>query len=369
MRREAQSQPAAGDWKRRLEDGLYETGLLRAFHGLSRRYELVSDGKSGGRVRRVRRAKFVVLGYHRVGTDGVPFYSTLSQQTFAEQMRYITRHYRVLSVRQMAEELTKPDSQGQGIVVTFDDGYLGTFTQALPILQTYKVPATVYLTAGAVETGEISWYDRIFLGLQRVTPQLTLMLERSRTFHLHDHATRIEAATEIVTYLRSMPDERRKEWCRDFEKKIPLSADDLRDAMMTWDEVRLMHRSGISFGAHTMTHPVAGRMAPDALRSEIAESQRLIEERLQSRVDEFAFPFGKPRDCGMSGTPILRELGFRTALTTIVGVNEPGADLFRLRRIVVSNETSIARFALQLNRLFFHPVDEERSAVPDVANA
>ena len=77
MRREAQSHATNGHWKRRLEDGLYGSGLLRAFHGLSRRYELVSDGKTSGRVRRVRKAKFVVLGYHRVGTDGVPFYCTL----------------------------------------------------------------------------------------------------------------------------------------------------------------------------------------------------------------------------------------------------------------------------------------------------
>ena len=60
---------------------------------------------------------------------------------------------------------------------------------------------------------------------------------------------------------------------------------------------------------------------------------------------------------------LLAELGFRTALTTIVGVNRPGADLFRLRRLVIGNDPSISMFAFMLQRLFFHPVDEELSAL------
>ena len=125
-----------------------------------------------------------------------------------------------------------------------------------------QVPATVYLTAGAIETGEISWYDRIFLGLQHAASQLNVILDRPRTLQLRDSATRIEAATEIVTYLRTIPDERAARVVPRISKgRFRCRADDLRGAMMTWDEVREMHRAGISFGAHTMTHPVAGRMA------------------------------------------------------------------------------------------------------------
>jgi peptidoglycan/xylan/chitin deacetylase (PgdA/CDA1 family) len=370
LRVDRQCQPRTADWRQLVAEGLYRTGLLRALQGISQRYELTADDPLGRRFRRVQKAKYVVLGYHRVGTEGVPLFCSLPQSVFAAQMEYVRQHFRVLSVRQMAEELAAPEPPGQAVVVTFDDGYLGTFTEAFPVLQAYNIPATVYLTAGAVESGEISWYDRIFLGFfKHAGSSLQVMLDKPRTFILHGSACRIDAATEVVMYLRSIPDNERRNWCSRFEQIVPLLGDELRGSMMSWDQIRLMQRAGFSFGAHTMTHPVASRLAPEALRNEVAESKWLIEQRLSSPIDEFAFPFGKPRDCGAIGSAELKELGFRTALTTIIGVNKPGTDMFRLRRLVIGNDTSIARFALTLHQLFFHSVDEELSGHPRPTDA
>jgi len=101
---------------------------------------------------------------------------------------------------------------------------------------------------------------------------------------------------------------------------------------------------------------------PGRMRDEIAGSKNLIEERLNEGVHEFAFPFGKSRDCGTAAQELLKELGFINAVTTMVGMNRPGGNLYRLRRVVVGNDTSIASFALNLHRLFFCPWDEELSA-------
>ena len=345
-----------------ITEGLYQSGALRAFHGFSQRYELETDARDSRRLRRVRGAKYVILGYHRVGSGGVPFYCTLQQKVFAEQMQYIKRYYRVLSVKQMAEELKDAGARGQAVVVTFDDGYVGTFTEAFPLLQKYDIPATVYLTAGAIETGEIAWYDRIFLRFQRAGSYLRVALDTPREFHLTSYAARIDAAAEVVTYLRSVSDEQRLRWCAKFEQAIPLGAEDLRGAMMSWRQVRVMHKAGVSFGAHTMTHPVASRLRPEVLRQEVCESKRLIEDRIAGSVADFAFPFGKPQDCGTVGAPFLQPLGFRTALTTIVGVNTSGADAFRLRRMNIGGDCTVATFALALQSLFFSSWDEEAVA-------
>jgi peptidoglycan/xylan/chitin deacetylase (PgdA/CDA1 family) len=361
MHREAEPQPASRGGKQALIEGLYRSGLLRVFCALSHRYELHSDSGSRGLLRRVRSPKYVVLGYHRVGINGVPLYCTLPQKTFAEQMGYIARNYRVLSVQQMITELENPDAPGQAVVVTFDDGYLGTYTEAFPVLQEYNIPATVYLTASAIESGEALWYDRIFLQLQKASSELSLMLDSPRTYRLTTYSRRLEAATDVITYLRLLPDSERQAWCSQFDRLIPLAAAETGRAMMNWEQVRAMQRAGVCFGAHTMTHPVVSRLEPEVMEHEIGESKSLIEQRIGEAVEHFAYPFGKVRDCGTGGTQPLKRMGFRTAVTTIVGVNQPGADPFRLRRRVVGNDTSIANFAIQLQRLFFHPVDEEFS--------
>ena len=336
--------------------GLYQTGLLRAFQSVSRHCELAPDSGVGERFRRVRKPKYVVLGYHSVGVHGQPLYCRLPKRVFAEQMRYIRRHYRVVSLQQMVKELHDPCTQEQSVVVTFDDGYLGTYTDAFPVLKEYGIPATVYLIAGSVESNELAWYDQIFARFQHATTEVSVTLDTQQNFRLTDFASRVDAAMTVVRYLLTLPDEKRQQWCRSFEEAVSLRSDDLRGVMMNWDQVREMHYAGIVFGSHTMTHPVLSRLTPDAVQREVAESKCLIESRLDAVVEDFSFPFG---DCGAIGATGLSALGLRTAVTTILGVNEPGADRFRLRRMMQGEELSVAMFACRLQQLFFCPPDEE----------
>ncbi len=346
------------DWRHLLANGLYKSGALGAFRRLSRYWE-VSFSDGGERLRKVQRSKYVVLGYHNVGSRGLPLYSRLPKPVFAEQMRYIRQNYRILSLRQMLAELANPAAQDQGVVVTFDDGYVGTYCEAFPVLKEYGIPASVYLTAGAIESGKVPWYDRIFLQIQRGPAELTVHLDTEKILRLTTFASRVDAATEIVLYLRTRQDEERRIWCKWLDEQIPLPEAELQGAMMNWEQIREMLGAGISFGCHTMTHPVLSRLTPDSVQREVADSKLLIEKRLNIEVEDFAFPFGKVRDCGTVGAKELAQLGIKTAMTTIVGVNEPGANPFRLRRMVQGDEPSIAMFAYRLQRLFFRPEDEE----------
>jgi peptidoglycan/xylan/chitin deacetylase (PgdA/CDA1 family) len=366
---EPEKLPAAGDWRHLIAAGLYQTGLLRALQAVSRHCELVSGNGGGERLRRVKQPKYAVLGYHSVGSHSLPLYCRLPKRVFAEQMRYIQRNYRVISLRQMVDELHDPKPQEQSVVVTFDDGYLGTYLDAFPVLKEYAIPATVYLITASIESGEAAWYDRIFLRFQRATSEVTVTLETRKTFRLTGLVSRVEAATAVVSFLRTLPDEERQRWCESLAEAMPLPAEDLRGSMMNWDQVREMQAAGISFGCHTMTHPVLSRLTPDAVQREVAESKWLIEQQLGVQVDDFAFPFGKPSDCGAVGASALSALGLRTAMTTIVGVNEPGADRFRLRRMVQGDELSLAMFAYRLQRLFFRPGHEEETALAGRAAA
>ena len=63
--------------------------------------------------------------------------------------------------------------------------------------------------------------------------------------------------------------------------------------MLSWDEIREMQRSGIAFGAHTLTHPDLTRLPADAAAREICESKARIADALGADVDLFAYPYGR----------------------------------------------------------------------------
>jgi len=327
-------------WRDLAVEGLFRTGGVSLIGKLARK-------------RRVPVPRLAILCYHRIGTGGVPFYSQLAAENFEAQMYYLRKNYRVLSLDQLIQEMKQPTNLEPAVAVTFDDGYRGLFAEAFPILTAHQIPATIFLTVGAIETGEVAWYDRIFLALQ-VAPGNTfdIELDQPRHFDLDSSASRMQAAAEIISCLRAFSPERRKKCCLDLENRIPLPEDQLRGRMLTWDQIRVMHHGGISFGAHTMTHPVVSRLSPVEMEWEILESKRILENRLSAPVRHFAFPFGKQEECGDAAVSLLAGNGFASAATTEWGLNSVGTNPLQLRRVQIGEMGSLAMFAFQLNRLF-----------------
>ena len=341
-------------WRDLVAAGLYHSGVLRVMDKVSHHYELSLDkpGKISA-MHRARGPKFAILSYHRIGTQGIPLFTGLPPKIFELQMRFLRKHYNVVSLDEMCDEMERPTKDGNFVAVTFDDGYRDLYPQALPALKKYQIPATVFVVVSSIETGHVPWYDKIFLSLKSFDGnELTLFLDHHRTFRLDSYRARIQAATEIIGYLRSISDLPRQEFCRDFEKQFPVPSEALADRMLTWDQIRTMSREGVSFGSHTMTHPAVSRLTEAQREFEIGESKSLLEKRLGYTVQHFAFPFGKSEDCGTAALSLLIRHGYRSAATTLEGINSPGDDPYGLCRVQFGEERSLPMFAFRLSRLF-----------------
>jgi len=300
---------------------------------------------------------------------GIPLFSDFPPELFEAEIRFLRKNYKVVSLDGLCEEMEKPTRNEHAVAVTFDDGYRDLYTYALATLQKYQIPATIFLPVVSIETGQVPWYDRIFLTL-KVFPRdvLEIVLERPRRFRLATRLARLNAATDIIQYLRTLPDALRKVHCENLEKQVALPSEELKDRMLTWDQIRAMRSAGITFGSHTMTHPVVSRLTGEQLESELCESKRLLEQRIAGPAPHFAFPFGKPADCGKAAVPVLARSGYRSAATTIEGINAPGDSLYELRRIQVGSEQSVSMFAFKLNRLFFSAGVENSATVSSVSS-
>ena len=351
-------------FKQVVASSLYHSGLLRLAQPLAGTHELTSvEGSRLPRLRRFAGSKFGILCYHRVGTEGVPLFSRLEPRVFEAQMRYIKKHYRVVPLGQMCRELQEVRPVAPTLAVTFDDGYRDLYTYAFPVLQKYGIPATIYLIGQCMETGEAPWYDRVFVAL-KAAPGTTLdvQMNGSRSFELSSPAARAMAAWEIVCYLRTIPDARRREWCAAFESRVASPESELSSRMLDWDQVRTMHRGGVSFGAHTMTHPAVSRLDAAELESELGLSKRLLENGLGVSVEDFAYPFGKPADCSAAAERFLGRRGYRSAVTTVEGINSAGTNMLSLHRLQIGDDRSMSSFAFTVTRMFLGDPIDSRTA-------
>jgi peptidoglycan/xylan/chitin deacetylase (PgdA/CDA1 family) len=343
---------------RLLAGGTHYSGALRLMQLLSQRFEVssASDGRTS--FRRSQGPKFAILCYHRVGTGGVPYHSELDPRVFEAQMAFLRRAYRIVTLDQLCHELSEADldstSGKQAVAITFDDGYQDVHTFAFPILRKYGLPATVYLTASAIETGEVPWYDRIFaLAMLSRSASLDFEADVPRQFPLSSKASRLHAAAEVIrTMRRSYTNQERITACAELEREADLPKAMLQGRMLAWDQIREMQESGICFGAHTMNHPAVGRLSASECHDELLQSKRLLEEQLQRPVEHLAFPFGLPSDLSPETCSAIPGYGYRSAATTVWGINTPRTNRYFLRRIG-AEDLSVPQLAFYLRWLFF----------------
>jgi peptidoglycan/xylan/chitin deacetylase (PgdA/CDA1 family) len=94
----------------------------------------------------------VVLIYHRVGRRA-EIEIDLSTELFAEQMAELASRFRVVTLDEGLTLLGRPDLEEapRPVVVTFDDGTVDFVEEALPVLDRFSVPATLFVATGFVE--------------------------------------------------------------------------------------------------------------------------------------------------------------------------------------------------------------------------
>ncbi|MGZ8848391.1 MAG: polysaccharide deacetylase family protein, partial [Pyrinomonadaceae bacterium] len=90
-----------------------------------------------------------VLVYHSISSPAEPMDGDIdiSPARFAQQLQWLARTNRVVPLEQ-----TMTQSRRGAIAITFDDGFRDNLTVALPLLEKFNLPMTLFVVAGFVDS-------------------------------------------------------------------------------------------------------------------------------------------------------------------------------------------------------------------------
>lgn len=296
--------------------------------------------------------RFLVLTYHRVNDEGHPFFGGVPLGLFRRQMETVWRLFSVLPLEELVRRSREGPVPRNGLAITFDDGYRDNFANAFPILRDLDLPATIFLVPDAIDADPLLWHDRVFDAFHR-SAEDALEFE-GRKLPLATLAERKRSLRVVLSRLRSSNPEIRDAFIESVLGELDLKPDPDGFAKLTWDQVRSMGRAGISFGAHTLDHPILSRVSPGEARRQVSESKRRIEAELGVEVTAFAYPNGSASDFDAGTEKIVEEEGFGFALTTVPGANDARTPPFRLHRVGMwGNDPSLSALRLVWDRRRF----------------
>ena len=136
-------------------------------------------------IRRLDRSLTVFL-LHDVSNEPSPFTKEnnlwVSTELFTKQMQFVSDNFNVISM----ENLLKGDVPKRAAVITFDDGYAGTFKNALPILDSIRLPCTIFMNMAPM-SGEVFWAGRVVYLCQKVRAFQRFLVENHKGTTEHTH--------------------------------------------------------------------------------------------------------------------------------------------------------------------------------------
>ena len=275
-----------------------------------------------------------ILMYHGVAPQGV--------QALAEQMRYLVRHFKVVSLEAMLARLTNGSlPPAHEVALTFDDGLRNNLTVVYPILRELQVPATMFVCPALVESGEWLWNHEMRCRLQTLTaPDLSELHMK-----LLAAGTSVDAIIQWMKRLRLQQRRVAETIIRQATASFqPTDAQREAFDIMDWDDLRSMDRDLITLGSHTLSHPILTTLNTEEIELEILESRRCLEQRLQRNVDFFCYPNGAYDKRAYQ----LVQKTYRAAVTTESGVIDggEGLDLHRLPRIPSAESAALTAWRL-----------------------
>lgn len=116
------------------------------------------------------------------------------------------------------------------IAVTFDDGYQNILDNALPGMIEKNIPATVFLTTG-------------YFG-------------------------------------------KKADWV------VDKNSHNYGETILAEEQITSLHKRGVSFGSHTVSHPYLAELGTDAMVREIRESKDTLEQLLSTKITLCSLPYG-----------------------------------------------------------------------------
>jgi peptidoglycan/xylan/chitin deacetylase (PgdA/CDA1 family) len=254
-------------------------------------------------------------GYGRTGHDGAALARNL------EWLR--RRRYRVVPVMELIDQLrNRRPIEPRTVAFTVDDGYIDFAEVGAPVFAKYDCPVTVFLITGFIDGGSWLWWDRVRYALERTRQvELEVMVGNATVrYNLGDLAGRVRGSRDLITRLKNLPNEAREGLQREVEARLEVpfpSTPPVEFGPMTWDQVRRLAAAGVTFGPHTITHPILSKTSDEQCRREILGSWERLTQQTAGTVPVFCWPNGDPASFGSREIRLAAEAGMVAALSTV----------------------------------------------------
>ena len=291
-----------------------------------------------------------ILMYHAVVRSPLKVYDWcyLDEDSFFKQAHYLSHNFDVISLSDAVDLIKEGRIEGQKVVITFDDGFQNNSDIAFKILDEFRLPATIFLVTGLINTSKTLWYCLLNRAISNTSKDFINW--NGRNIKLSDADSRSTASWKIQDMLKKYEHHLLMNKLGGIIKylgdSIPNSVGDTSPyRILNLESVKEMSKSNlIEFGAHTDSHAILSLLSKQSLNREVNLSIESVYKLTGKPCRFFAYPNGKYEDYDEEIINLLSQSGIIGSVTSIPGNNGNGASLMELKRYGIGANITIDKF-------------------------
>ena len=264
----------------------------------------------------------LVLTFHRVLSDTEAAVTSslpgmvVRTGTFDALLRFLHDHFEVVTLTPELPAFTCGRKKLR-VLLTFDDGWSDTYSNAFPLAKREAAPFTVFVCPALVGKIAPFWPERAVREWRRSGGA----------------GFRFATVTELIEGMKRMPVHERASLPLMQGGELPADPPEPNLRTMGWPEIEELQANGIAIGSHTNEHKLLNHCTIEERRRELEISKTNLEERCEIPCLAFAYPNG---NWDPEIAEEVRAGAYRYAFTTDAGAWTSTTDCFSIPRINIS---------------------------------
>jgi peptidoglycan/xylan/chitin deacetylase (PgdA/CDA1 family) len=275
-------------------------------------------------------APIIILLYHRVceiknDCQGL----AVSPKNFDQQIKFLSQNYPILCFDADWSQVKQTS-----FVITFDDGYSDNETQALPILAKYSSPATFFVAAENIQTGNEFWWDQ----LEQIITNTQANLDKLQ-LPIALPTSKEQLIIQLQLALKSFSVPKRKNFINQLaqQAKVKLVTRTTHRPLTEKELIALDSEKLVTIGSHTINHPQLSALSYAEQKDEINNGKIQLEAILKHSIETFSYPFGNKNDFSAITIDICKKSSICKVAANFPGQVHSWTNPYQLPRHLVRN--------------------------------
>jgi peptidoglycan/xylan/chitin deacetylase (PgdA/CDA1 family) len=272
--------------------------------------------------------------------------STLTRENFESALRFLTKHYTPVSLREVLADFDGQPLPPRPVLVTFDDAYASVCEFAAPLCSKFGVAPVFFVNASCLDNRQLA-LDNLVCYVANIFGLSTI----NAAIRAVKNVEHIEVRTMAEIFSRVLPHltlSARKVFRDTLAQLTGISESELAaDAGLYLSSRQLRNLATVNceIGNHTYTHVNCRSLLIEDFAEEIDHNKTLLEATAGTKVRSFSVPYGSSADLTSDLLSHLQRSGYEAAFLAESRANSPRTHRLQLNRVSIKTGEDVALFS------------------------